>query len=90
MMVNFKTWLDSDLIYVENESGEIGMKPISEYHALLSATKEQRGNYGLFLCGVHWYELDMDLAFDGSLHSEKRYLLASSVYADALSRYGER
>jgi hypothetical protein len=85
MMENYKVWLDSEFIYVENESGEIGKKPISKYHALASATKEQRDNFELSSCGVHWYELDVDLAFDSFFHPEKYNLRAGEVaYADAL------
>lgn len=75
-VMDYKVWLDSENIYVQNEVGEVASKPIARYKRLLNATPEQREKFELSSCGVHWFDLDIDLAFDSFFNPDKYNLLA--------------
>ena len=75
-MEHYEVWLDKINIYVRNAQGDVASKPIARYERLHKASDEQRNAYELSSCGVHWFDLDIDLAFDSFFHPEKYNLLA--------------
>ena len=75
-MEHYEVWLDKNYIYVRNSQGEVASKPIDRYERLHKASDEQRNAFELSSCGVHWFDLDIDLAFDSFFHPEKYNLLA--------------
>lgn len=75
-MIPYEVWLDADNIYVRNAQGTVASKPIAKYERLCRASEEQRNTFELSSCGVHWYDLDVDLAFDSFFYPEKYNLLA--------------
>ncbi|MBR2358924.1 MAG: DUF2442 domain-containing protein [Bacteroidaceae bacterium] len=75
-MKNYEVWMDQEYIYVRNSAGVTATKPISRYQRLLDATEEQRNNFELSACGIHWYELDVDLEFDSFFNPQKYTLVA--------------
>ena len=75
-MEQFDVWLDMNNIYVRNALGEVASKPISRYERLYKASETERNAFELSPCGVHWYDLDVDLAFDSFFHPEKYNLIA--------------
>ena len=76
-MEKYEVWLDGTSIYVRNQQGVVASKPIARYERLHRASEEQRKSFELSSCGVHWFDLDVDLAFDSFFHPEKYNLLAS-------------
>jgi len=75
-MKQYKVWLDSDNIYVEDESGAVASKRIADYPALLAASPAEREAFELSPCGVHWFDLDVDLLSDSFYNPEKYNLWA--------------
>ena len=75
-MEHYEVWLDNINIYVRNAQGDVASKPIARYERLHKASDEQRNAFELSSCGVHWFDLDIDLAFDSFFHPEKYNLLA--------------
>ena len=75
-MEHYEVWLDKINIYVRNAQGDVASKPIARYERLHKASDEQRNAFELSSCGVHWFDLDIDLAFDSFFHPEKYNLLA--------------
>ena len=77
-MGQYDVWLDTDYIYVRNAQGNIASKPIARYERLHKASEEQRKAFVLSSCGVHWFDLDVDLAFNSFFHPEKYNLIAAN------------
>lgn len=75
-MANHEVWLDKENIYVRNSEGQTASKPISRFKRLMQATEEQRNAFELSSCGIHWYDLDVDLEFESFFHPQKFTLLA--------------
>ena len=77
-MEHFEVWLDMVYICVRSAQGNVASKPIARYERLHKASEEQRKDFELSSCGIHWYDLDVDLAFDSFFHPEKYNLLAKN------------
>ena len=75
-MEHYEVWLDMNNIYVRNAQGDVASKPIARYERLHKASEEQRKSFELSPCGIHWFDLDIDLSFDSFFHPEKYSLLA--------------
>ena len=75
-MANYEVWLDKENIYVRNSEGQTASKPISRFKRLMQAIEEQRNAFELSSCGIHWYDLDVDLEFESFFHPQKLPLLA--------------
>ena len=60
-----KVWTDEESIYAQTTTGEVASYRFADWHVLRSATPEQRADFTLSYCGIHWPALNEDLSFEG-------------------------
>jgi hypothetical protein len=58
---------DDDSLWVHLDDGRIVAVPLAWFPRLLAATPEQRAEFELSPCGIHWEALDEDISIDGLL-----------------------
>lgn len=58
---------DDDSIWVNLDDGRVIAVPLAWFPRLLAATPEQRSQFDLSPCGIHWDGLDEDISIDGLL-----------------------
>jgi hypothetical protein len=58
---------DDDSMWVDLDDGRRMAVPLAWFPRLLAATAEQRAQYELSPCGIHWEALDEDISIDGLL-----------------------
>ena len=58
---------DADSLWVHLDDGRIVAVPLAWFPRLLAATPEQRAEFELSPCGIHWEALDEDISIDGLL-----------------------
>jgi Protein of unknown function (DUF2442) len=58
---------DDDSIWVHLDDGRVIAVPLAWFPRLLAATPEQRTQFELSPCGIHWEALDEDISIDGLL-----------------------
>ena len=60
-----KVWVDDTHVYAETKDGRQASYAFSEWPRLANATDEQRRDFYLSYCGIHWPQIDEDLSFEG-------------------------
>jgi len=60
-----KVWLDRTMIHILTKDGLVATSPIERWPRLAAGTDEQRQDFYLSYCGIHWPTLDEDLTFEG-------------------------
>jgi Protein of unknown function (DUF2442) len=58
---------DDDSMWVHLDDGRVMAVPLAWFPRLLAATPEQRVQFELSPCGIHWEALDEDISIDGLL-----------------------
>ena len=58
---------DDDSMWVHLDDGRVMAVPLAWFPRLLAATPEQRAQFELSPCGIHWDALDEDISIDGLL-----------------------
>ena len=58
---------DDDSMWVYLHDGRVVSVPLAWFPRLLAATPEQRSQFALSPCGIHWDALDEDISIDGLL-----------------------
>ncbi len=58
---------DDDSMWVHLDDGRVIAVPLAWFPRLLAATPEQRAQFELSPCGIHWESLDEDISIDGLL-----------------------
>ena len=58
---------DDDSLWVHLDDGRVIAAPLAWFPRLLAATSEQRIQFELSPCGIHWDALDEDISIDGLL-----------------------
>lgn len=58
---------DDDSMWVHLDDGRVMAVPLAWFPRLLTATPEQRIQFELSPCGIHWEVLDEDISIDGLL-----------------------
>ncbi len=58
---------DDDSMWVDLDDGRRISVPLAWFPRLLAATPEQRAQFELSPCGIHWEALDEDVSIDGLL-----------------------
>lgn len=58
---------DDDSMWVHLDDGRVISVPLAWFPRLLAATPEQRVQFELSPCGIHWEALDEDISIDGLL-----------------------
>lgn len=58
---------DADSMWVDLDDGRRLAVPLAWFPRLLAATPEQRAQFELSPCGIHWEALDEDVSIDGLL-----------------------
>ena len=58
---------DDDSLWVHLDDGRVMAVPLAWFPRLLAATAEQRMQFELSPCGIHWDALDEDISIDGLL-----------------------
>jgi hypothetical protein len=58
---------DDDSMWVHLDDGRIIAVPLAWFPRLLAATPEQRSQFELSPCGIHWEALDEDISIAGLL-----------------------
>ena len=56
-----------DSMWVDLDDGRRMAVPLAWFPRLLAATPEQRAQFELSACGIHWEALDEDSSIDGLL-----------------------
>ena len=56
-----------DSMWVDLDDGRRMAVPLAWFPRLLAATPEQRAQFELSACGIHWEALDEDISVDGLL-----------------------
>jgi transcriptional regulator with XRE-family HTH domain len=59
-----KVWTTTTEVLIETSDGRVGKESFSDYPKLRNATQEQRETYEVTPFGIHWPNLDEDLAFE--------------------------
>lgn len=59
-----KIWLTSDAVHVLSDDGREGFELIADYARLRNAPREALEDYNFDSFGIHWPQLDEDLAFE--------------------------
>ena len=62
-----RVWTDPNNLWVELNDGRTLGVPLAWFPRLLAATSEPRAHYEFTPRGIHWDELDEDIAVDGLL-----------------------
>jgi hypothetical protein len=74
---------DDDSMWVDLDDGRRISVPLAWFPRLLAATPEQRTQFELSPCGIHWEALDEDVSIDGLLagHGDRTHgrLVAAAV-----------
>jgi hypothetical protein len=74
---------DDDSMWVDLDDGRRISVPLAWFPRLLAATPEQRAQFELSPCGIHWEALDEDVSIDGLLagHGDRTHgrLVAAAV-----------
>lgn len=60
-----KVWVDETHVYAETKDGRRASYAFSQWPRLANATNEQRRDFHLSYCGIHWPQIDEDLSFEG-------------------------
>lgn len=63
---------DGALMRVELSDGQTISVPLVAFPRLLEATPEQRANYELSPCGIHWWPLDENISVAGLLAGKNK------------------
>ena len=58
---------DRDSMWVELEDGRTIGVPLTWFPRLFHASKEQREDFELSRCGIHWEAIDEDISVEGIL-----------------------
>jgi hypothetical protein len=58
---------DDDSMWVDLDDGRRMAVPLAWFPRLLAATPEQRAQFEVSPCGIHWESLDEDISIDGLL-----------------------
>lgn len=58
---------DDDSMWVHLDDGRVIAVPLAWFPRLLAARPEQRTQFELSPCGIHWEALDEDISIDGLL-----------------------
>lgn len=58
---------DGDSMWVHLDDGRVLSVPLAWFPRLLAAAPEQRAQFELSPCGIHWEALDEDISIDGLL-----------------------
>ena len=58
---------DDDSMWVNLDDGRVMAVPLAWFPRLLTATPEQRAQFELSPCGIHWEALDEDNSIEGLL-----------------------
>lgn len=58
---------DDDSMWVHLDDGRVLSVPLAWFPRLLAAAPEQRDQFELSPCGIHWDALDEDISIDGLL-----------------------
>ena len=58
---------DNDSMWLHLDDGRVLAVPLAWFPRLLAATPEQRAEFELSPCGIHWEGLDEDISIDGLL-----------------------
>jgi hypothetical protein len=58
---------DDDSLWVDLDDGRRIAVPLAWFPRLMTATPEERAQFELSPCGIHWEALDEDISIDGLL-----------------------
>ena len=58
---------DADSMWVDLDDGRVQSVPLAWFPRLMAASPEQRDRFELSPRGIHWEDLDEDVAIDGLL-----------------------
>lgn len=58
---------DDDSMWVDLDDGRRMAVPLAWFPRLLTASPEQRAQFELSPCGIHWEALDEDISIEGLL-----------------------
>ena len=73
--------LDQDSMWVDRSDGRIVGVPLAWFSRLLQATPEQREAVRISSRGLHWEELDEDIALAGLLAGEGDLTQSEKTFA---------
>lgn len=59
-----KIWFDGDYLYGLGDNGKTYRQSLLWYQQLRNATDEERQQYTMSTCGIHWRNLDEDVSFE--------------------------
>ena len=65
MVVVKKVWLTDDAVCIQTVDGREAKELFSDYSTLKYASPVQREAYEISKFGIHWFELNEDLSFEG-------------------------
>lgn len=60
-----RVWIEDDAVWVELCDGRKAKARFADYPHLNGATMDQRKNFSVSRCGIHWPDIDEDLSFEG-------------------------
>lgn len=58
-------WLTDSAVWVKLKDGRVASEKFVDYSRLAAATDSQRKNFELSYFGIHWYDIDEDLSYEG-------------------------
>lgn len=66
---------DDDSMWVNLDDGRVIAVPLAWFPRLMAATPDQRAQFELSPCGIHWDALDEDISISGLLagHGDLRH-----------------
>jgi hypothetical protein len=64
-----KLWFDDNKIFIQTIDGKVLWQSLLWYYRLRFATDEQRNNYRLSYSGIHWADIDEDIALESFLYN---------------------
>lgn len=79
-----KLWFDEKYVYLRTDDDRVGRLLITRSPRLSRATPEQRVNYRLMPDGIHWSDVDEDIAFSSFFESQP---YSSNIDLNAVPEY---
>ncbi|MFO6298346.1 DUF2442 domain-containing protein [Rahnella selenatireducens] len=76
---------DEGTMWVSLEDGQIFPVALAQFPVLLNATQQQREKYEISAYGLHWEDLDEDIAIEGLLMGKQVVKPAISPVDSTLS-----
>lgn len=87
-----KVWLTDDAVHIMTADGKEGKEVFEDYARLKNAPREALKDYTISPFGIHWNQLNEDLAFDCFFNHKpksslyKLFLLHPEINVSALAR----